>query len=71
MEWAEEADPLSRIPIRGDAVAGSWSEEGTPVQRGVSPESVEAGDRANRLFALFMNGVLGVILAMSMAVAGN
>lgn len=76
MAWAEAVDPMSGTTARVEAVTASWGEEITASRPSLAPGAedtwvpLEAEDLANRLFALVMTGVLGVILAMSIAAAG-
>lgn len=76
MAWAEAVDPVSGTTARVEAVTASWGDELPRADASRSPVvedswiPPEAEDLANRLFALVMAGVLGVILAMSVAAAG-
>ena len=76
MAWAEAVDPVSGTAARVETVTASWGVGEVPISAGASHEAedtwvpLEADDLANRLFAIVMAGVLGVIVAMSIAAAG-
>lgn len=77
MAWTEAVDPVSGTTARVEAVTAFWGEEAARAEASPSPTMtedtwvpLEAEDLANRLFALVMAGVLGVILAMWVAAAG-